>query len=353
MKITAVLKGNKDSHGRQKVHIRTNNGESRKFKATNLWLLPEQLEGSKVVKHPKASEYNKLIRNYLIETEYKSAKAPKSKYPDADFKQYYIKTLGQWEGERSGSTIQQYETECKKFLEWAGDLKLSQITIEMLNEYKAFLFKTYSNNTVWKSFKDLKRIIGKAHIERIIEHNPFDLFDNVKYKNPPKMYLVKEQVNLVEQYGCNEHVPERIRFVATWFVIGCYTGLRFSDMQKFSRKEHIKGNRLILYTTKTGEIVSLPLVAQLEKLLSKVQYKGLDISNQKYNDYLKIVGEATGVGSLNAHKSRHTFAVMCAEKGISPEVTAKLMGVTSIKTVAIYYKITGNRLDDEFGKLFE
>jgi site-specific recombinase XerD len=357
MKVSAILKGDKDSHGRKKVYIRTHDGNTRTFKATNLWLLPEQLVKSKVVSHPKASEYNKIIRNYLVEKEYKASKGHSS-YPDADFRQYLLKTLSQWEGERSEATIQQYQTEGEKFLAWAGDIKLSRITVDLLNGYKAYLFKEgnngkpYESNTVWKSFKDLKRIISKAHTERIIEHNPFDLFDNVKYKNPPKLYLVKEQVDAINTYVLSGHAPERIAFVANWFLIGCYSGLRFSDMAKFSKREHIKGGRLILYTTKTGEIVSLPLVTQIEELLERVKYKGLDLSNQKYNDYLKIVGEAAGVGSLNAHKSRHTFAVMCAEKGISPEVTAKLMGVTSIKTVAIYYKITGNRMDDEFGKLF-
>jgi site-specific recombinase XerD len=358
MKVSAILKGKKDSHGRQKVYIRTNDGNARTFKATNLWLLPEQLKKSKVIGHPKAGEYNKIIRNYLVEKEYKSVNGGNKAFPDADFRQYLLKTLSQWEGERSFATIQQYQTEGEKFLNWAGDIKLSKINVDLLNDYKAYLYregnngKPYGGNTIWKSFKDLKRIIGKAHIERIIEHNPFDLFDNVKYKNPPKLYLVKEQVQAIDYYSLNEQVPERIRFVAAWFVLGCYTGLRFSDMQKFNKKDHIKGGRLILYTTKTGEIVSLPLVAQIDNLLSRVQYKGMDLSNQKYNDYLKIVGEATGVGSLNAHKSRHSFAVMCAEKGISPEVTAKLMGVTSIKTVAIYYKITGHRMDDEFNKLF-
>jgi site-specific recombinase XerD len=294
----------------------------------------------------------------MVTGEYKAINGNASKYPDADFRSYVIRTLGQWEGERSPSTIQQYQTECDKFLEWAGDTKLSRITIDVLNDYKAYLFKEgndgkpYSANTIWKSFKDLKRIISKAHLERIIEHNPFELFDNVKYKNPPKAYLTIDQVEAIDKYVKKNVAPERIQFVANWFLIGCYTGLRFSDMQKFTRKQHIKAGRLILYTTKTGELVSLPIKEKLDDLLRRIQYKGLDLSNQKYNDYLKIVGEAAEVGPLNAHKSRHTFAVMCAEKGISPEVTAKLMGITSLKTVAVYYKITGSRIDEEFDKLF-
>src|ERR1044072_8301927 len=121
MKVSAILKGDKDSHGRQKVYIRTNEGNVRTFKATNLWLMPEQLVKSKVVSHPKAGEYNKIIRNYLVEKEYKAARGGNKSFPDADFRQYLLKTIRQWEGERSEATIQQYRTEGEKFLTWAGD----------------------------------------------------------------------------------------------------------------------------------------------------------------------------------------------------------------------------------------
>jgi site-specific recombinase XerD len=57
------------------------------------------------------------------------------------------------------------------------------------------------------------------------------------------------------------------------------------------------------------------------------------------------------VGSISAHESRHTFAILLANAGISQEVDAKLLGHTSMRSTAIYYKITGSRIDEEIKKL--
>jgi site-specific recombinase XerD len=351
MVISAILRGRKDKDGRLTLTIRMNSGKVRRFRAMPLKLHPDNFKNGMVINHPQAATLNKKIAQWIREAELSVALKPINKFPDADFKLYAYNCLRQWDKTKKQSTLTQIKGEVDRFEKFAGQVKLSRITISLLNEYKTHLLKTRTTNTAWKTFKCLKVIIGKAVREKVIEENPFDMFENVKYSNPKKEWLNNEEIERINNYVQRNDTPKRIAFIGNWFLIGCYTGLRYSDMNNFNARHHIKNGRLTLYTTKTNEVVSLPL-EKIKHLFDRVGNKPLDITNQKYNEYLKVLAGAVGIPTMSAHLSRHTFAVRCASSGLSPEVTAKLMGITNLKTVAVYYKLTSNRIDDEYSKLF-
>lgn len=361
MKVTAILKGVKDQLGRLPVCIRVADGKRRSFRTTQIKVLPTQFKNGLVTDHPRAKAFNEDIKRKIINTENKLYSGETGKFKDADFRTYLDKCLKQWKGDKSKATLSQFETEGNKFLEWSGDIKLSKIDLEKLNEYKGYLFATeykintkYDSNTIAKSFKNLKTIITKAKKERLIEYNPFDLFEPPKYRDPKREYLTKGQVDAIEKFTEDMKYPATLRNLATWFVIGCYTGLRHSDMVQFSKSEHIKAGRLVLETIKTKDVIGMPVQGKLKELFEKVNWSGLKLSNQKSNEYIKEVAKAKDLPeNITMHMARHTFAVRCADAGISPEVTAKLMGIKSLRTVAIYYKITNQRIDNELKKIFD
>lgn len=350
MKVTAILKGSKDSLGRLPIVIRIADGHKRKFKTTQIRILPTQFKDGWVFNHPRAKQFNDDLKRRIIETESRYYSG-ETKYPDADFRAYLEKCLKQWSG-KSKATLSQFKTEGEKFLGWVGEIKLSKITLEKLNEYKGYLFSHgYNPNTIAKSFKNLKTILLKAKLERVIEYDPFDLFEAPKYRNPKRDYLTPDQVSKIENFAGDLKYPETLRNLAAWFVIGCYTGLRHSDMVQFN-KRNIRAGRLVLETVKTKDVVGMPVNRKLHELFEMVGWSGLKLSNQKSNEYIKEIAKAVDLPPLTIHMARHTFAVRCADSGISPEVTAKLMGIKSLKTVAVYYKITNKRIDDELRKIF-
>ncbi len=163
-----------------------------------------------------------------------------------------------------------------------------------------------------------------------------------KYKDTQKKYLTQEQIDELEAIS---NLPKEILFARDWFVLGCYSGLRFGDMEAFNKKDHIKSNRLTLYTSKTGELISIPLTEKLLSLFERVNYKPIPYTNKHYNELLKQID--IGV-RLSAHMSRHSAAVRWASLGVPQEIVAKLLAHTSLKTTAIYYKITGYRWDEAF-----
>lgn len=352
MTIIPVLRGYIDSQNKQAVYIRITTGNKRVYRITKIKVQPEEWEGGKVKdNHPKHKTFNFLLKKIVMEAEVEAA-MPETKYQDADFYKYCLDCLNEWDKTKASETHRQYTSEIKKLKSFAPAVRLTTITPEWLNRYKAFCFsKKNSVNTVHKNLKFVRLIVRKAQKEGLIERNPFDIFEMPKYRDPEKKYLTREEVESIEKITNDLELPHEIRFVATWFVIGCHTGLRFSDMAQFDKRKHIINNRLILYTVKTGTPVGMPVSAKLRALFELINYKGVHITNTHYNRILKLVAGVCNLGDISAHQSRHTFAMACANAGISQEVTAKLLGQTSLKSTAIYYKISNLRIDDELKKL--
>ncbi|GAB3945177.1 hypothetical protein GCM10028805_13840 [Spirosoma harenae] len=90
---------------------------------------------------------------------------------------------------------------------------------------------------------------------------------------------------------------ERLERVRDLFVVGCYTGLRFSDLTNL-RPEYIKNGLIRIEQQKTADKVVIPCHEVVTSMLKK--YNGSlprSISNQKMNDYLKEVCQLAGLNS--------------------------------------------------------
>lgn len=350
MTVNAILRGYTDKQNKQAVYIRISQGTKRRYRKTQIKVLPKDWENGQVKSsHPQYKLFNQVIKKLIAEAEVEGLQ-PVNKFPQKDFFKYAGECIRQWKNDKAPETLRQHNSEINKIKDFTPSLNLS-LTTEWLNNYKAHLFSIGNkNNTVHKSLKFVRLIIRKALREGLIEKNPFTLFDMPKYKDPEIKYLTKEQVEEIVKIAQDINCQDKLRFVATWFCIGCFSGLRFGDMKKFNQKDHIINNRLILYTSKTGTPVSMPVSPKLKALFEQVDYRGVSISNTDFNRKLKTIGIIAGVGMLNVHMSRHSCAIMWANAGISQEVVSKLLGHKDLKTTAIYFKITSLRIDEELKK---
>lgn len=341
LKVSVILKGKPDQFGRLPIVIRINTGEKRTYHVTPY--RATAIEFKNGLDEPTHAK----IRQLAIRYETNSLEG-KRKYRDAEFFEYVKASMKEWDKIRAYNTMRNYKAEMTKLKEFRSTFKLSQVTPDFLKEYSQFMYTRNIATTVWTSLKFLRMVILKAIREKLIEENPFHVFRMPAYRDPQIDFLTKEEVKKIEKFL---PVSGPNRLCATWFVIGCYTGLRYSDMNAFTPEKNIRNGRIVLYTVKTKDIVSMPLSIKLKKLFESIGYQSMFISNQKYNAALKKIAEKLKLPPINAHQSRHTFGVMCADAGISIEVTARLMGHRGIKATAIYYKITNPRIDKEIRKL--
>lgn len=261
-----------------------------------------------------------------------------------DFGLELIKEL---DGKYSDVTLQQYRTECARLNEFLPDIKFNDMRVEHLRRYESHLIKQgLSNNSIHKSFKILKKIFNTAIKQEITVNYPFARYDNPRYKQTDRTYLTEEEINRIEEV-LSTPLSDSLRRSATWFLFGCYSGLRFSDWLRFD-SSMIQGERLIIRAKKNGELVSIKIHSRLRNVID--QLDGPPLSEQKTNYHLKDLAYLAEIEKkITTHVARHSFAVRCAELGISMETTATLMGIT-VKTCAVYYKVTNRKIDEEFAK---
>jgi integrase len=351
MKVSATLKGTPDSLGRRAVYIRVANGKTRTFKKINLKVAPADFSKGKIkATHPKHKEYNGIIKAEILDTEYGIIK-PDDKVPAVSFFHFCTEFISKIENKRSSDTLRQYHSEIRKIKGYKESVILSKISADWLTGYSNYCYSLGNKeNTVWKTFKFLKMIVRRALKEKKIIEDPFLFFEMPKYTDPQKTFLSREQVDKLDKYSQSNKCPDELKFITTWFVIACWTGLRYSDCRNFDKKQ-IKSGRLIIQTQKTNETVSFPFDDRLKKFFQRIDYRPLNITNEYCNRMLKVICDANDLDSLSFHASRHTFGTMASSSGIRQEVIAKLMGHRDMRMTAIYAKLTGKTMDAELSKM--
>jgi integrase len=225
------------------------------------------------------------------------------------------------------------------------------------------LNKGYSPNTIGSRIKNLKVFMGEA-MERGLTDNTH--FKSSRFKKPyeksESIYLTLDEIKAIYELDLSENT--RLEKVRDLFIIGCYTGLRFSDLEQLCTDNLIDNKTKIkIKTVKTGEVVVIPLHKHVREILEK--HDGIPpqlISNQKMNDYLKEIGEKAGITDaviinttkgmikesatynkfelITSHTARRSFATNAYLNDIPSISIMKITGHSTEKAFLTYIKIS-------------
>lgn len=354
MKVTAILKGMVDSNGQQPIQIRIANGKKRHFFPTRIKVNPEtQFEKGRVVKHPKAAEYNKTIESLIIQYQAELLKEPQKKQHKTYLFDYVTACVNKWDKIKKWSTLRVYNSQLEKLKVFTPNVLITQIDLNFLYSYYSYLSKLgNSKNTIWSSFKFLRTILNDAVKNDILDKSPLHKFQMPKYEETNKTYLLPDEIERIDKFCLDKNCPEDLFFCGTWFLIACNTGLRLSDIRVFDRKKNIHAGRLVMKTSKTGEIVGLPVSKTLQKYFERIDYAPMRYTGEAYNRLLKLIAKGSGLDKkITSHTARHTAAMTLANAGVSQEVTSKILGHSDLRSTRTYYKISNARIDLELKKL--
>lgn len=249
---------------------------------------------------------------------------------------------------RAPGTLENYRKHLKVIELYHGSRSLTfkDITYEWLVDFEAHLRKSIGGNYIYVIWKTLKTFFNAARRRKIIDYYPFDAYENPEYNAPGKDYMTLQELDILEKKLDITTDPLVIQTI-TYFLLGCYTGLRISDLKKFDLSKHIRDGRLYLRAKKNGEWITMPVIGRLATLLPRLKNCKLTRAEQELNRCLKKLVPGK---KITNHCARHTFAIiMCAERGISAETCAELMAITLKTCVENYYKVTNRKIDKECG----
>lgn len=258
----------------------------------------------------------------------------------------YIEYLG---GKHQPGTIFNYQNEIDKLHEFDPDVSFEDIDNAYLKKYESWLrVKKLSENSIHKNWKILKAVFNAAIKDGITKNYPFLAYDNPKYESPKTIYLTESECDKIEE-KLRLPMSDYMKRTGYYFLLGCYSALRFSDWKRFNQSM-ISDGRLILYAIKNGELVSMKIHARLQRILDVIKDMPPDFDNQKCNEYLKGIAKLAGIEKkISTHSGRHTFGYLCAKFGLSKGETAQLMGISE-RTVNVYYKLAGVDLNKAIDK---
>jgi len=247
--------------------------------------------------------------------------------------------------------LKKYQEEVNKEIDIDSiGLKFYKHFTEYFNE------KNYSTNTIGKNVKNLKVFLKEAYKRGITKNQDFlDEDFRVIEEETEKIYLNDSE--LEKMYSKNLSNDKHLERVRDLFIVGCYTGLRFSDLKQIKPQNFIKNEtHLKIKTQKTGVPVIVPLHWTIKEIIRK--YNGElppPISNQKMNKYLKKIGEKAKINNLEStsitkggmrvdktYKKYELITVHTARRSFATN-----MYLNNVQTVSIM-KITGHKTEKAF-----
>jgi hypothetical protein len=154
----------------------------------------------------------------------------------------------------------------QEFEKWhRRKIEFDLIDIKFYNSLTAYLTqKELSINTIGKLITNLKVVLREAWESGITSNT---IFTHRKFKSlnvdTETIYLNENEIKELQEIDLSGN--PRLDRVRDAFVIGCFTGLRFSDLAKLS-PEKIKNGILEVVQTKTGTPVFIPIRTQVQQL---------------------------------------------------------------------------------------
>jgi site-specific recombinase XerD len=358
--IKLELKNVPDKKGRCKIRIQIQDRGRRKFITTDVKVLKSQwdAEKQKIVDHPSAKIFNSALelRVATLDKELKLQnvttggvdlnKLAGEKMKKTLFNDYALKVLDGWEKQKRKTTMIGLRSKFNLMMKFDPEICIEDIDATWLKSYQVESFKTCTAGGVSKRLKFISTIIKQAMRDKIITADPFKTYQLPKIAKSKRTFLTFEEIDRIEKML--DRFEGGIVNVGRWFLLSCYTGLRHCDVTLFDSKKMIQAGRIMLYTTKTDDAVSIKLDDKLKRVIKNAESCGKVLTNQKCNEWLKLIADRAGIDKrITFHTARHSFAVGCANLGISIEACSRLMGHDNIATTQIYYKIINPKIDDE------
>jgi len=291
----------------------------------------------------------------------------------------FNKTSGARLNPKSGRPVcykmqREYEVTFRYLKEYAEKIKkqidFKDIDLRFYEGFTQFLQdKKMAVNTIGKKVQTLKIFLNAAREEGI---NPYDNYKSKRFRAVTEDAETialdeKELTKLYELDLSGQPARDRVRDL---FLVGCWTGCRFSDISQII-PDNITGGFIRIKQHKTGKEVVIPLHPVVRSVLNKYGGKLPPIiSNQKFNVILKAIAKDAeindnvhkaitkgGIKASKAYKKYQLVTTHCARRSFATNLylanfpTLSIMAITGHKTEKAFLRYIKVTPDEHAKKL--
>lgn len=223
---------------------------------------------------------------------------------------------------------------------------LSPAIIDAYDRY--LLTKKHTDNTHGRL---MKHLIWFLH--SIVFNTDF-----IKVRSAPvvKISLTLEELRALETVDVSERVEWQK--AKDCFLIGCYTGLRISDIKRLN-PINTKGGLIQMRLLKTNKEVKIPIIKACDEILKRYNYRSPRFPDQKVNEHIKEVCKEAKINSpiikpihrggemetktfkkyklITSHVAGKTFITLAPKLwGLTPAEIAHIVG-KDLRTLLLSY----------------
>jgi integrase len=267
----------------------------------------------------------------------------------------------------SKGTIVVYQVTCLNLEEYQRvrntTLTFQMIDMDFYNGFISFLkTKNYAPNTIGCRIKMLKKFMAEASDRGIPVRDDYKKKSFAKPSEETSAVYLNE-TELMQMYRLNFTENPKYSIVRDLFLIGCYTGLRFSDLSKLSPENINADNTISIKTVKTGADVVIPVHPLVRSILEKYGNKLPKMpDNQLFNDRISEVAKLAGINEVvckewtkgnervkklfekhelvSSHTARRSFATNAYMRDVPTLSIMKITGHKTEKSFMSYIKMS-------------
>ena len=317
---------------------------------------------------------NALYERTLREERYITAEYLKEQYrlqdkPRQTFADIYSALCEEKAAHKSKATARGFRDSYKSFVCFLDTRGLQrclphEVDKALIEAYRLYMLRDlgYKMSSVAVYLRRLRQAFRRAMLEAGLREDPFDLID-IETPAYERNALSAEDLQRLLAYRPHRSVDNHVRLI---FLLGCFTGLAFSDLKKL-RMEDVytlgDGRRyLSICRTKTQNGSIVPLLPIAEEILAYVgqgRTEGLWFRefpvNSHFNHKIRELLVKAGCSphtEASSHTARHTFATtICLENGLPIETVSRMLGHRFISTTELYAKVSKQKIAREMRPL--
>jgi integrase len=257
-----------------------------------------------------------------------------------NFVAFYQEAL-EYESRLSAGRIRVLNSILNKLKEYNEYIPFHDINANWFKSYRLWLKNVKKNNEVTisiniRAIKKFLRIAQKSGIKL-----QFDMDDVVPGKTTGnRNYLTSEELKKTIGYYYSGYLSESNRIILGYFLFGCMTGLRISNIQKLKRSDLEEGEiSIVMVKGNKDKVLSLNETAKKIIDYSPELFVKKFTNEEMNRSIKKILQNVRVTKRISFHCARHTFATMMLKSGSKVEMLQQLLGHSSVKQTMIYSHI--------------
>ncbi|MFN4315292.1 MAG: site-specific integrase [Chitinophagaceae bacterium] len=288
----------------------------------------------------------------------------------------------------AGSTLNVYN-EVKRYLMAYEEYSKGKITFDCFDlnfyddftrfltyEYRSYRYKKNETkglkvNTIGKAIKHLRLFLNDRIRRKIIPPMDLSMFRSMEELSDA-IYLTNTEIEKIASTELSGNAL--LEAHKDLFVLGCLTGLRFSDFSTLQSND-VRNKTLYIKQQKSGHWVVVPLRERAEYILrQKFQYLVPVVSNSEFNASLKVIGRLAGIDEpirfshrkgnkavsitkpkyewITSHTCRRSFCTNEFLAGTPAELIMKISGHKSLKDFYRYIKVTPEQAAEKIKEIW-